>query len=142
MAADLHIHVLKDPCTEGDLARFFRNTLGSKYFSWFNGNDTIDFDNPDGSWAHVMNTPQVWVGEVSWLKAMVYQDAETFVPPPVAQVSDLIGEELPVLTPELRAQILDALGLANDTGYDTSDREPIGAFLDQHMGERLFTVSW
>ena len=93
-------------------------------------------------------TPSVWVGEVSWLKASIFEDeAATFIPGPVQAISDLIGEDLPILTPELREKILDALHGPNTTTYAVADAASakyaeVVAFLDKHMGERLFTVSW
>ena len=89
-------------------------------------------------------TPRVWIGEVSWLKAGLFDDAATFVPGPVERVSSLIGESLPVLTPELKEQLLEALGLPNETSYDVASAASpeVRAFLDAHEGERLFTISW
>ena len=134
MAADLHIHVL-DGISGEDLASFFSNTLGSKYFN----------PRPGGrasASSPVSQTPNVWIGEVSWLKAAFLGDSETYVPASVVQISDLIGEDLPELTEELLTKILDALGSKNTTNYSISSRDDVESFLREHMGKRLFTVSW
>lgn len=149
MAADLHIHVLEG-VTEDDLAKFHSNTLGSKWFS--PAGFSSDGYGEGSVFDRVGNTPNVWVGEVSWLKAMLFEDADTYVPSAVEKISELIGEELPVLTPELRDQILAALKLENQTGYSIANPDEVGErggddvvmrkFLDRHMGKRLFTISW
>jgi len=98
----------------------------------------------EGARHAIEQTARVWVDEVSWLKAGLFDDAATFVPGPVEEVSSLIGEVLPTLTPELTEQLLGALGTPNDTGYQVAgaaDAE-VRAFLDAHAGERLFTISW
>lgn len=87
-------------------------------------------------------TPSVWIGEVSWLKAVVSLDADTYVPDPVRVIDELIGEKLPTLTAELRDQIVAALGIPNRTDYRISDAVPVRDFLNLYMGNRLFTVSW
>ena len=83
---------------------------------------------------------------MSWLKGMV--------PAPVEAVSRLVADE-PVLTPELAARILEALELPNQSPYSvtsgnaTSERSltaeestSLKDFLDSHLGEQLFAVSW
>jgi hypothetical protein len=142
MAADLHIHVLTPPCTEETLREFFSSTLGSKWFTWHAAatHKPRDLDDPMDPTHLVANTPSVWVGEVSWLGAMLGQ--EDTVPDTVQLVHGLIGERLPVLDENLRRMLIEALKSPNDTSYDTTDKDPIVAFLDEHMGERLFTVSW
>ena len=140
MAADLHIHAM-DGVTEADLACFNSNTLGSRWC-------TFPFRGPCGGvdcshWAAVTASPAVWIGEVSWLKAGLTGD-DSFIPEPVQAIHDLIGEHLPVLDDELKEKILHALGAQNERapGYDTTQDEGIVGWLDQQMGQRLFTVSW
>jgi hypothetical protein len=139
MAADLSIHVLVPPCTEETLAQFFQNTLGSKYFSWFAPND-------DG-WREAHNvvaaTPSFWIGEVSWLKAGLFDDAETYVPDPVAKVQEIIGENLPVIDDQLINQLEEALNAYNQTSYSVAnDGVVLRTFLESHRGKPVFTVSW
>jgi hypothetical protein len=144
MAADLSIHALVAPCTESDLARFFKNTMGSKWFDpWSGGTSAYGLD--DGSYRVVADTPQVWVGEVSWLKAMLSDPwDDSYVPEAVEGIHDLIGESLPVLDEVMRERILTLLRQPQVRArpYSVAEPEDIAPWLDEHMGCRLFTVSW
>lgn len=137
MAADLHIHVFSDgELTEGDFRAFFSHTLGSKWFAPTAGRRDTE------SRERISDTKNVWVGEVSWLKAAVCDDAATFVPDPIARVHELIGEEWPVVDDALIAQIGAAMRLENATSYRLADVDEVLAFLERHKGKRAFTVSW
>ncbi len=138
MAADLHIHVLPDDIEEGVLAAMFSNCLGSKYFAPHRVSDAARMTALD----RVGDMPNVWIGEVSWLKAAVFGDAETFVPGPVQAVQEAIGEHLPRLDPTLEQKILAALDVPNRTDYRISEVEPVRRFLETYRNKRLFTVSW
>ncbi len=137
MSADLHIHVFEG-ITEEDIKVFFSNHLGSKHFTM----QEVPWEIKRVINDKVTQTPDVWIGEVSWLKAALYGDAETFVPDPVGEIFELIGEDLPVLTPKLRDQILAALNINNETNYEVSEQNSVAEFLSEHMGKQLFTVSW
>lgn len=155
MAADLYIHVMEG-CTEEDLRIFNRNVLGSKHFDpW--GRPCYDPENrPEFKPAYagekdtdqnlafnrVANTPSIHVGEVSWLKAFVGGDTGSYVPDTISHIHRTIGEELPVLDVKLRDQILIGFMLPNATSYALNDLQKIRAFLDAHMGQRLFCISW
>jgi len=134
MAADLQIHVA-DRSIEPVLARFNSNTLGSKYFS-----PRCGFD--DAAFEIIGETPSVWVGEVSWLKAALFGDAEAFVPDPVAQVHEIIGEDLPVIDDALIARVTEALKAPNVTSYSIATADEVIRFLTEHKGKCAFTVSW
>jgi hypothetical protein len=136
MAADLHIHILKG-IEESDLAAFNSNTLGSKYFNPRTVDQT-DFSIYD----KIGDTPNVWVGEVSWLKAALFEDAAEFVPSAVEAIHGFIGEDLPVIDDELIDKVASAFALANTTQYKLENDEKVIEFLRQHKGERAFTVSW
>ncbi len=71
MAADLYIHVFEG-ISEEDLKVFFSNALGSKWFAGFYAVD--DHGKEEESYANISETPRVWVGEVSWLKAALYRE--------------------------------------------------------------------
>ncbi len=137
MSADLNIHVFKG-ITEDDLAAFFSSHLGSKYHG-----QVKDYDWRE-NFDRIESTPRVWIGAVSWLKAALLEDGETFIPNPVGEVSSLIGEDLPVLDDELEAKILKALDSKNQTGYEVagSDDKRVREFLTRYKGRKLFTVSW
>jgi hypothetical protein len=87
-------------------------------------------------------SPNVWVGEVSWLKAALFEDEEAFVPDAVAEVYEIIGEGLPVIDDALIEKIRTALGAQNRTGYNVTDPDPVIRFLEQHRGKPCFTISW
>lgn len=135
MSADLSIHVFEG-ITEKDIARFFSNALGSKHFSFFGGGFSSE------AYDKISNTPQCWIGEVSWLKAGLLDDADTFIPGPIQKISELIGEDLPELTDELAVAITEALTIPNATDYHIATPEEVNEFLHTHMGKKLFTVSW
>lgn len=137
MAADLHIHVLEG-ATEADIAVFNAHSLGSKHFTWAPVNEQDE----DRASKSVTSTPSVWIGEVSWLKAALFDDAETFIPGPVQAIQELIGEDLPVLDAALEAKIIAALEGANSTSYSLAKPDEVRAFLKDHHGKRLFTISW
>lgn len=135
MAADLHIHIKDETITEDVLKGFFASSMGSKYFD-------INNRGFDKGYDIVSRTVQIWIGEVSWLKAALTEDPETFVPPTVQQVSDLIGEDLPVLNDELIGKILKAFDAPNSTGYSLAKKEDVEKFLLENKGKQVFTVSW
>jgi hypothetical protein len=141
MAADLHIHVFPEGgLTEEDFANFFSHSLGSK---WFNLGSRDYFDKEvEASRNKVMETENLWVGEVSWLKAALFGDEDTFVPGPVAQVNGIIGEDLPIIDDALIGRIREALRVANTTSYEVSREDEVVAFLELHKGKRAFTISW
>jgi hypothetical protein len=152
MSADLSIHVLEG-ATEGDLARFFSNTMGSKYFNAFDeGTTRQSNDEYMSSLEIVADTPSVWVGEVSWLKAALFEDPDAFIPDTVNQINEIIGEDLPVIDDDLIKRISDAFNVPNNTtkpdgvwdgaGYRIAERETVVNFLEQHRGKPVFTVSW
>lgn len=113
MAADLHIHVF-DGCTENDLCDYKK----------------------------IASTPNVHVGEVSWLKAALLDDSDRYIPSAVQQVTDIIGEDLPVVDDAMIARIADAMKAPNATSYTLNSAEEVLTFLKQHKGKRVFTVSW
>lgn len=137
MAADLHIHIYEG-INEQDLADFNANTMGSKWFDLRPVSDTRWHE----SYVRVSATPEVWVGEVSWLKAALLEDAEHYVPNAVGAVNEIIGEDLPVIEDALIAQIRAALELPNQTAYRLADPDVVVQFLEEHRGKQCFIVSW
>lgn len=139
MAADLHIHIFEG-IEEYDLKTFFASSLGSKHFDL----RIASAQQRKGLRIHenVGQTPNVWVGEVSWLKAVVFESPEEFVPTPVSVIHKLIGEDLPVLDSDLIYKIMDALDRKNKTMYKIARPEDVIGFLSAHEGKQVFTVSW
>lgn len=146
MAADLHIHVLTDDVSEDDLRSFFSSTLGSKYFSPLSiGGTTWEQKYGEGS-AHqrVSDTPNVWIGEVSWLKQALIGDTEgEYVPDLVQSIATLVGEDLPVIDDEFIDGVQQAYNKATSHHYyNTADRDKVIQFLNEHRGQKVFQVSW
>jgi hypothetical protein len=145
MAADLHIHLLAEDAsqqgmTEEDLPVFFGSTLGSKYFTGLGWQ--YPFSAKEPLYEKTSHDDNIWIGEVSWLKAALFEDAETFVPDAVGAISEIIGEDLPVIDDELIAQVDEALKLKNTTSYSLANAQEILDWLNQHKGRRAYTISW
>jgi len=140
MAADLHIHIFEG-ITLKDLELFFENTLGSR---WFKSDPSLCLRLEDEKpvYERVINTPNIWVGEVSWLKAMVFEKPADFIPQAIGKIHEIIGEELPDIDDILIHDIKCAMTLPNSTGYSLANAESILEFLEQHRGKKVFTVSW
>lgn len=138
MPADLHIHIFEG-IDENDLSTFFVNTLGSKYF---NRNARPNRKASEDAYDRVSSTASVWIGEVSRLKAGLFDDPETFVPGTVQRVQKLIGEDLPVLNDKLIVEIMEAFLIENTTGYSLNYIEYVLSFLVENKGKKVFTVSW
>ncbi len=143
MTADLHIHVLAEECTEEHVKADKSNVMGSKY------------ENPDWNFkekfekAHkcriaevISNTPNIWVGEVSWLKAALFNDSKTFIPNPIGNVYDVIGEDFPIIDDALIERIKTAMSVSNQTDYAMSSVKKVIDFLKAHKGKKAFTISW
>lgn len=140
MAADLSIHVLEG-VTEDDLSVFFSHTLGSKHCKLFE--KFPEQAAQDKAWSAVSESPSVWVGEVSWLKADLLDAKEEFVPDIVGQVHEIIGENLPEIDDALIGKIHGAFFKSKPhTLYKVAEKEYVMKFLEEHRGKRVFTVSW
>lgn len=139
MAADLHIHVFSEgELEEDDFATFFSNALGSKWFTW----DSASPEERDKVLDKISHTPNIWAGEVSWLKAALFEDKSSYIPSTVDKINRIIGEHLLVVDDNLIAEIKEAFTLPNSTSYSLALCEEVVAFLEEHKGKRAFTVSW
>jgi hypothetical protein len=143
MAADLYVHILTDDVSEDDMNIFFASSFGHERFDM----KRAAVAQGDGSWHaaydRISKTPQYHIGEVSWLKAALFGDSESFIPPPVQAVAAAIGDDLPILDDPLIDSLIGAMTRGNPTAYAT-DKElgEFRAFLEEHRGKRVFTVSW
>jgi hypothetical protein len=117
------------------------NHIGSKYF---NPRTLSERDLLGDSSRRVMDTPNVWIGEVSWLKAALFDGGtEEYVPTTVQAISDMIGEDLPVLDDDLIGKILGAFDAPNQTPYRLADTPgALRSFLNEWKGLPVFTISW
>ena len=136
MGADLNIHVFTKDFTEEHYKKFQSHTLGSKFFNPHGNSSDLDL------FRLCSGTPKVWVGSVSWLKAAILQDAETFIPNSVGKIHEIIGEEFPVIDDALIAKIKEALMIPNQTDYEIGSADDVLNFLEEHKGEKAFTISW
>lgn len=180
MAADLHIHVVEDEETEQHVRESFLKTCSTNSFSEDGSFQNVrqvviddkgveyvflQDDIPEGTkivdqGAYILNydekkveeTPNIWIGEVSWLKADLFKDKEMFIPNTVANISELIGQELPTITDEFIEKVMNAFELVNNTkreggvwdgeGYSLANPDDVKEFLERYKGKKVFTISW
>jgi len=140
MAADVHLHILEG-VTEEEVKLFLSNRLGSKYY------DESKYQEHEKRYDELVekmaNTPQVWVGEVSWLKAWLTGDKEAFVPSAVEKVTEVIGEDFPVIDDELIRKVEEAMKLGSGKSeYEVNDPEEVVNFLKEHKGKKVFWITW
>ena len=139
MAADLHIHTMRG-VTEDDLRCFKAHVLTSKYFDLHRVPCSKSYD--CRHYRAIVDSEQIWVGEVSFLKAMLLEDTETYVPSTIQAVVNLIGENQPIIDDEFITKIRAAFGENNDTVYSLADVKDVVEFLEANKGQKVFTVSW
>jgi len=169
MAADLHLHIRTSEVTDELIADFFGHCLGSKFFDIDRQETLPTLDDikrhPNWKWlekdfdengnirpgayvpglAHIVisDTPNIWVGEVSWLKAALFEDPNSFIPDPIGAVREIFeDDEGTEITDEIIQKVQDALVRPNQTGYSISEANPVIEFLKKYKGERAFTISW
>lgn len=131
MAADMHLHILDAPNLEVDeeiVRKFIRKELPDEE-EWENAYFAIN------------HTPNVWVGEVSWVKAQLFND-DGYIPPAVGKIQELVGETFPVIDDQFLANVESAMLSANHSAYGTTSALTVLNFLRRFMGHRCFVVSW
>ena len=151
MAADLHIHALLDERDEAKIRANFDYPA-----STWDGEKSIRIGSVfDDKWGEIApftaeeidravdDCPSIWVGEVSWLSAALYDDEGTFVPGPVEGVQALFREnDLVPIDDGLIEQVAAALKLENSTSYDVVRGDSVIEFLQHHKGRKAFVISW
>lgn len=148
MAASFTIHFLAGPEQQEAYKLINGNTIGSQYCTLMDGRrseeDSIARDRAQSLAHKVMaTTPAVTIGDVSWLKAAFLEDGERFIPSPIERMSELIGEEFPILDANLRDNLLSCLSLKNSSSYpDLISKEELQKALDANMGTTLCHISW
>lgn len=101
----------------------------------------------------IQRTEDIWVGEVSWLKAALFGDNETFIPSLIDIVSDTYPRyQLTEITDETIEKVAEAFLLKNNTkkkggvwngkGYSLAKKESIIEWLEARKGKLAFTISW
>jgi hypothetical protein len=118
------------------------STIGSKYFSEV---VYLSDTTPNNSWDAYLKlfdliSGSIWIGDVSWLKAALFDDAKSFVPSLVEFISELIGEDFPIITDEMIEKVENANFLAHPS-YKTIEPSKVIDFLKKHKGEKTFTLS-
>jgi len=134
MAADLHIHIFEG-ITREEYERYHSNVLGSTYFNKY------PYPVDDCILDKVDCTPSVFVGEVSWIKAVFSADPEKDAPTPFREIVNIIGDKLPVIEIGLVVKIQQALIGNAEKGYQIGWAPEILQFLRKHKGKRCFTIT-
>lgn len=143
MSADLSIHVLDNGLTEQDYKDISASTLGSKYCPGLFYSRKIPSERMDEVYDHFSKSSQIWVGEVSWLKAGLTGDKKTYVPDIVHEIHGIIGEDFSIINEGLIEKIEAAYDkCVNKTSYHVEKKKKVVEFLKEHKGERACTISW
>ena len=150
MGAEFCIHVfdIDDEETIQHYIALNSSTIGSKYHTIENYdyyNRELD-ENGESRWDkayhHLGNLESYDMGEVSWLKANLFDDNETYIPSPIEVMHDLIGEDFPVIDDEFIKTVKHSLGVVeNLTGYATYE-DGVVEFLEDNKGKRILYISW
>lgn len=82
------------------------------------------------------------MGEVSWAKAEILDNSDKYVPGVIEAITDIIGEDLPVVDDELIEKVNQAFDLPNNTSYSLNSKNEVINFLERHKGMKTFTVNW
>lgn len=142
MAADLHIHIMTDDVDEDDLRKFFSRTIGHKWGKSLPSEESISWEENLELMTKLNSTPNVWVGEVSWLKAALFEDDDTYIPDPIGKLSELIDDGVTTIDEKFITMVEKAFGHPNQTDYSIANVTEVVEFLREHIGKRIFAVSW
>jgi hypothetical protein len=174
VSADLHIHVAK---TEEEIKHatlyqkktFWGSDIGPAYHEflyegkWYHEEDFYekfedarpedvrDVPLKDLNEKIVDRTENIWVGEVSWLKAALFGDSETYIPDTVAEIheaccgmktidDDMIDKVKKAF--ELKNNTIKENGVWNGSGYRLAKVQEVVNFLEKNKGHKSFTISW
>jgi len=156
MSADMYIYVLEG-IGESDLESLFYNCIGSKYCPITEVSDNLSVEEIKAIMKEqdvltekyrdhdkletISKIPNIWIGEVSWLKADLFDDVNRYVPSPILQIDEIIDESLPTIDNELIEKIKSALETKNTTKYKLNNKSAIIRFLKKHKGKKIFTMS-
>lgn len=166
MAAEFYIRIIPDKNTEKHVEGYLSYEYSTKdgYFYdlfklksdgrwyrrdelpknvWENVNKYIAEINPvklDFDLHRVLRTPGIWVGEVSWLKASMDRDTDTYVPSTILAISKLI-RGITTLSEELIEKVYNAFKFPNRSIYRLNDAEVIKGFLTKNIGKKVFCSS-
>jgi hypothetical protein len=123
MAADFNIRILEG-VTEEEILEFLE--------------PQFDYKGRKELLHRIAMTPCVFVGQVSWLKAAIFEAPEKYIPGPIAMLNDLIGLSFPVIDDAFIEAVGHALEASNTTTYHLNNPETVLAFLRKHKGKKCF----
>ena len=109
----------------------------------FRDKGTKQYTGPDAIVTHI-------VGDVSWLKAALFEDGEnTYVPSLIEAVSEIVptvSNGVKEITDEMIAEVKQAItasaGVEDESIYEQGDPESLLIWLDQYKGWQCWSVSW
>jgi len=94
----------------------------------------------------IQNTKNIWIGEVSWMKASMFgDDGKKYIPATVMEVSSAVHEEnfgLKAIDDELIETISKAFDKENTTTYRLAKKEEVIKFFKKYKGKKCFQISW
>ena len=94
----------------------------------------------------IQRTKNIWIGEVSWLKASLFgDDGEKYIPTTVMEISSAVHEEnfgLKVIDDELIKLVSEAFDKPNTTNYRLANKKEVIRFFKKHKGKKCFQISW
>jgi hypothetical protein len=137
VAVDVAIHVMSAEITCDTLKAFYNNKLGHK---WYNTYDmsTIDSGLIRGL---IEESPQVWIGEASFLDAAVY-DADDAIPRTVMDVCHLIDDGVTVIDDSFLFDVQEVMDYPNTSKYPVAISRDVLEFLQQYKGMKVFIALW
>lgn len=140
MAADLHIHVA-DESLRKDLERYvqivYSSSKGGEVTNYTEDGTKLVCDREK-----IESCPSIWIGEVSWLKASLLEDSDTFVPATVMRVSEIVGSNLRTIDDQMITEVKEAFDLKNSTQYALTKVADAVDFLESNKGKIAFQISW
>jgi hypothetical protein len=89
----------------------------------------------------IVKTPGIEVGEVSWLKAALFDQPDVYIPGPIARLKDIIGDGFPVIDDAFIEAVERAFEAPNTTQYRLNDPTFVLAFLREHKGKKCFAAT-
>jgi hypothetical protein len=153
MSTDLHIHILQG-VTEYEVLRFDLPSVSDnwEFREGEDENSVTKSSEYHKLYDKISKTPNIWIGEVSWAKASLFEDSDTFIPDTILKIEEILDEYFQIITDELIKEIADAFDLPNNTikkdgvwsgnGYSLAKKDDVVKFLKQYIGYKIFTVSW
>ena len=94
----------------------------------------------------VERTKNIWIGEVSWLKAGLFgDDGAKYIPTTVMEVSSAVSVPdfgLKVIDDEFIETVSQAFDKPNTTNYRLAEKKKVIKFFTKYKGKKCFQISW